>query len=354
MNKAVRIVMVLIVILIILIFGMSAYVTASVSGSIAGTDGGDGISQDAVIECKAIEPQCILVLGCAVWEDNQPSPMLKDRLDTAIDFYKRGVAPKLLLSGDNSIKEYSEPDCMLAYALKQGVPAEDTFLDFAGFSTYESVYRAHAVFQVDRAIVVTQKYHLFRALKACDALGITAKGAAANQQKYAGRYYREAREVLARDKDLVKGMIKAKPTFLGDEIPIDGDGTVTHLNNPEQDAAVTVTFVNDVYDADIWILPQTEENLETSLWGTATIGKLSKGAKADIAISDIAEDDMYIVRIIDTNQAFYSANDLLLEDGYTIHFATEDRPYDSTIDVLDREGNMISSEHAFEGVFGAE
>lgn len=217
-----------------LALGLSAYVTQSVRSEIAGVDTGNGLTGSAdgsaTDVCKSIDPQCILVLGCAVWADNEPSPMLKDRLDTAIALYNAGVAPKLLLSGDNSVVEYSEPDCMLQYTLAQGVPPEDIFLDYAGFSTYESVYRAKAVFKADRLIVVTQKYHLFRALKACDALGIEAKGVASNQQKYAGRYYREAREVLARDKDLFKGLVKAKPTYLGDEIPIDGDGTVTHLN----------------------------------------------------------------------------------------------------------------------------
>ena len=230
MKALVKKILIIIATLVILVFGISAYVSMSASGKIAGTDSGDGVSQKMADECKSIDPQCILVLGCAVWSDNEPSPMLKDRLDTAIALYKAGVAPKLLLSGDNSIVEYSEPDCMLQYALGQGVPPEDIFLDFAGFSTYESVYRAHAVFMADRVIVVTQKYHLFRALKACDALGIKAKGVASNQQKYAGRYYREAREVLARNKDLFKGIIKAKPTFLGDEIPVDGDGRATHLN----------------------------------------------------------------------------------------------------------------------------
>lgn len=220
----------LIIIAAILVFGLSAYVTQSVKSEIAGVDTGRGISESAAEDCRSIDPQCILVLGCAVWADNEPSPMLKDRLDTAITLYKNGIAPKLLLSGDNSIAEYSEPDCMLQYTLAQGVPPEDIFLDFAGFSTYESVYRSHAVFRADRMIVVTQKYHLFRALKACEALGIEAKGVASGQQKYAGRYYREAREVLARDKDLFKGLIKAKPTYLGDEIPVEGDGTVTHLN----------------------------------------------------------------------------------------------------------------------------
>ena len=230
MTRLIRKLMLLIIIAAVLVLGLSAYVTQSVKSEIAGVDTGGGISETEAADCKSIDPQCILVLGCAVWANDEPSPMLRDRLDTAIALYKAGVAPKLLLSGDNSIVEYSEPDCMLKYILAKGVPPEDIFLDYAGFSTYESVYRSHAVFMADRMIVVTQKYHLFRALKACKALGIKAKGVASNQQKYSGRYYREAREVLARDKDLFKGMIKAKPTFLGDEIPVDGDGTVTHLN----------------------------------------------------------------------------------------------------------------------------
>ena len=214
----------------IFVLGLSACVTQSVKSEIAGVDTGGGLNAAEADECKSIDPQCILVLGCAVWADNEPSPMLRDRLDAAIALYKAGVAPRILLSGDNSIPEYSEPDCMLKYTLAQGVPPEDIFLDYAGFSTYESVYRSHAVFMADRLIVVTQKYHLFRALKACEALGIEAKGVASDQQKYKGRFYREAREVLARNKDFFKGIIKAKPTYLGDEIPIDGDGTVTHLN----------------------------------------------------------------------------------------------------------------------------
>lgn len=217
-------------VIIILVFGMNAFVTATASNRIAGTDRGNGIGQAALDECKSIDPQCILVPGCGVWADNEPSPMLKDRLDTAIELYRKGAAPKLLLSGDNSVKEYSEPDCMLVYALKQGIPAEDIFLDFAGFSTYDSVYRANAVFKAVRVIVVTQKYHLFRTLWICDALGITSKGVASDQRKHRKRFFREAREVLARDKDLVKGLLKPEPTYLGDEIPVDGDGTVTHVH----------------------------------------------------------------------------------------------------------------------------
>ena len=224
-------VMLLMVLMAIAVFGVSMYVALSASKDIAGTDAGSGIERTCIDECKTVDPQCILVLGCAVWENNQPSPMLKDRLDTAIALYKAGAAPKLLLSGDNSRVEYSEPDCMFRYTLAQGVPLEDIFLDYAGFSTYDSVYRAQAIFRADHLIVVTQKYHLFRALHTCDKLGMEAKGVASNQRKYVGRVNRETREVLARDKDFVKAIIKPKPTFLGEEIPIDGDGRVTQIQS---------------------------------------------------------------------------------------------------------------------------
>lgn len=224
-----RIIEVLIIVALI-VLGISAYVTASVKQDIALSYNGSDIESDVLKDFEAADPQCILVLGCAVWADNKPSPMLKDRLDAAIELYRKGAAPKLLLSGDNSIPEYSEPDCMYQYALDQGIPDEDIFLDFAGFSTYDSIYRAKEVFCAERIIVVTQKYHMFRALKIAKALGIDAKGASSDQRKYAGRINREVREVLARNKDLVKSIIKPEPTFLGEKIPVNGDGRVTHLN----------------------------------------------------------------------------------------------------------------------------
>lgn len=230
MSKILKRVIQLIIIIAILVLGVSAYVSASTSQNIALSYTGEDISDETSAALRDIDPQCILVLGCAVWDGNQPSPMLKDRLDTAIALYKEGAAPKLLLSGDNSIPEYSEPDCMYQYALDNGVPDEDIFLDFAGFSTYDSVYRAKAVFCADRMIIVTQKYHMFRSLKIAESLGIDARGVSSDQRKYTGRYYREIREVLARDKDLIKCIFKPEPTFLGDKIPVDGDGHVTHVN----------------------------------------------------------------------------------------------------------------------------
>ncbi len=230
MKKAVKAITILILAAAAAVLLPGAYVVSSASGSVVFEDNRSGISAEAAEELNAADAQCVLVLGCAVWENNQPSPMLRDRLDTAIELYESGAAPKLLFSGDNSRKEYSEPDCMLAYALSRGVPEDDIFLDFAGFSTYDSVYRAKAVFGADSVIVVTQKYHMYRALYTCEALGLRAVGAASDRWRYRGALFREAREVLARDEYLLKCLLRPDPKFLGEAIDLSGDGTVTHVN----------------------------------------------------------------------------------------------------------------------------
>lgn len=170
---------------------------------------------------------CILVLGCGVRENGTPSPMLADRLDRAIALYRAGAAPKLIMSGDHGRKEYDEVNTMRAYALERGVPEEDLFMDHAGFSTYESIYRAKEIFCVTGMIVVTQRYHLYRALYTADAFGINAVGVSADYREYAGQSFRELREIAARCKDFLQCIVKPAPTFLGDTIPVSGDGTVT-------------------------------------------------------------------------------------------------------------------------------
>ncbi len=230
MIKLIKFAIIMVILAVIAALCINAFVVLSVRDDIASVLDDDVISTGEIEACKSIDPQCIFVLGCAVWKGGEPSPMLKDRLDAAIRLYNEGVAPKILLSGDNSIDNYNEPVCMFNYALEQGVPKEDIFLDFAGFSTYESIYRAKEVFCVDRMIVVTQKYHLYRTLKTCETLDVEAKGVASDQREYRGKYYRVMREIFARNKDFFKGIIKPEPTYLGDEIPIDGDGSVTHIN----------------------------------------------------------------------------------------------------------------------------
>ena len=170
---------------------------------------------------------CILVLGCGVREDGTPSLMLRDRLDKGIELYKQGVAPKLLMSGDHSRKDYDEVNVMKDYAIAAGVPSEDIFMDHAGFSTYESMYRARDVFSVRSAVIVSQRYHLFRAVYNARSLGLEAWGVAAEDIAYWGQGMREAREILARAKDFLYCLAKPEPTFLGEVIPIWGNGDLT-------------------------------------------------------------------------------------------------------------------------------
>ena len=170
---------------------------------------------------------CVLVLGCQV-RDGVPSLMLRDRLDRGLELYGAGAAPKLLMSGDHGQTEYDEVNTMKAYAVERGAASGDVFMDHAGFSTYESLYRARDVFQARRVLIVTQEYHLYRALYIARALGLDAWGVSADGGSYRGQTYRELREIAARIKDAVQCIWKPKPTFLGDAIPVSGDGDATN------------------------------------------------------------------------------------------------------------------------------
>ena len=171
---------------------------------------------------------CILVLGCQVKDDGTPSDMLRDRLTRGIEVYNLGAAPKLLMSGDHGREEYDEVGTMKQYAIKAGISSEDIFMDHAGFSTYESVYRAKEIFQADKIIIVTQEYHLYRALYIAKQLGVEAYGVASDYHTYAGQTMRDFREVLARCKDFVSVIFKPEPTYLGEAIPVSGNGDLTN------------------------------------------------------------------------------------------------------------------------------
>lgn len=170
---------------------------------------------------------CILILGAGIWGD-KPSPMLQDRLDEGIKLYKKGLSSKIIMSGDHGKEEYDEVNVMKSYAIEKGVPSKDIFMDHAGFSTYESVYRSKEVFEVKKMIIVTQKYHLYRALYIADRLGINAYGVNSNPKKYSGQIFREVREILARNKDFIYTIIKPKPTYLGESINVSGSGDITN------------------------------------------------------------------------------------------------------------------------------
>ena len=176
---------------------------------------------------------CILVLGCKVGADGTLSHMLEDRLRQGVALYELGAAPKLLMSGDHGTAEYDEVDALKRYAVDAGIASQDVFMDHAGFSTYESVYRAKEVFQVRRVIIVTQEYHLYRALMVAREMGLEAYGVAVNYRTYVGQTARDIREILARVKDFGMTIFWPEPTYLGDVIPISGNGELTHDENSD-------------------------------------------------------------------------------------------------------------------------
>ena len=197
--------------------GINAYVKNSVSDMIV-------TSEDA----KDFGADCIVILGCKVKEDGQPSDMLRDRLQRGIELYRLGAAPKIIMSGDHGRKNYNEVGTMKQYAVEAGVPSSDVFMDHAGFSTYETVYRAKEIFGAKKVIIVTQKYHLYRALYIAKSLGLDAVGVDSDLETYRGQLKRDVREVLARCKDFATSIIKPKPTYLGEAVPVSGDGDITN------------------------------------------------------------------------------------------------------------------------------
>ncbi|MDD3186469.1 MAG: ElyC/SanA/YdcF family protein [Anaerostipes sp.] len=211
----------IIVIGVALIFGINGYVVNSQKKNIILAN--EAKNKDQI--------DCILVLGCLVHKNGTMSYMLRDRMNRAVELYKNGVAPKILVSGDHGNADYDEVNAMKQYAVKRGVASEDVFMDHAGFSTYESMYRAKAVFQVERCVVVTQRYHLYRALYDGEKQGIKVYGVCAKEVDYAGQRYRDLRETVARDKDVFVSWLHHKPTYLGDQIPIQGNGDETNDDN---------------------------------------------------------------------------------------------------------------------------
>lgn len=178
-------------------------------------------------EAAGMGADCIIVLGAYVRDDGGLSSMLRDRMLRGIELYEAGAGKKLLLSGDHGRTDYDEVNAMKSFALERGVPEEDIFTDHAGFSTYESAYRAAEVFLAGKVIIVTQEYHLYRAVYDARQLGLEAYGVSSDLNEYGGMAYNRARELLARNKDFFMCIFQPKPTYLGDVIPISGDGKLT-------------------------------------------------------------------------------------------------------------------------------
>jgi len=162
-----------------------------------------------------------IVLGAGLWADGSLTPVLADRVATAADLYQAGAVRVLLFSGDNRFVDYNEPQAMFEYAVRLGVPEDAIVLDYAGRRTYDSCYRARAIFGVDRAVVVTQRFHAPRALYLCDALGVDVVAAIADRQDYTPRRFAwETREYLALALAWWDVNVRHPVPVLGEPLPI--------------------------------------------------------------------------------------------------------------------------------------
>ncbi len=169
---------------------------------------------------------CGIVLGAGV-RNERVTPVLKDRLETALSLYKTGKIQRFLLTGDHSRKNYDEVNTMKDYLTKKGVNDSVIFLDHAGFDTYNSMYRAKNIFQVKDAIVITQDFHQNRSVFLARNMGLTATGCIADRRVYRGRLYLAVRESFAVAKAFFNIIFQSNPVYKGEVIPITSDSKVT-------------------------------------------------------------------------------------------------------------------------------
>lgn len=221
MRKTKKILIALLVVVLLVglcVLGINLYVKSSVSDRIV-----------TVEKAKDLNADCIIVLGAGLRPDGNPTWMLEDRIKVGDELYKNHAAPKIIMSGDHGRESYDEVNAMKKYAKSEGVPSKDIFMDHAGFETYDTMYRARDVFGAKKVIIVTQKYHLYRAMYAAKKLGLDAYGVSATKRKYDNKQWiRDMREWLARVKIFGKCITKPKPKYLGKKIDLSGSGDVTN------------------------------------------------------------------------------------------------------------------------------
>lgn len=203
---------------VVAVAGINIFVMATTASKI--------LDVDEASEKKDVD--CILVLGAGVRADGTPSKMLKDRLDKTIELYDSGVSETIIVSGDHRTKDYDEVNTMKNYLIDAGIPSECIFMDHGGLSTYDSMYRAKNIFSVKKAIIVTQKYHMYRAIYVAKSFGIDAYGVSAKEISYSGQTKRSIRELLARIKDVGYCITKPEAVVTGDKISLEESGDITN------------------------------------------------------------------------------------------------------------------------------
>jgi len=175
-------------------------------------------------------PNCYtaIVLGAKVYDSGYPSDFLQDRMDVAIDLYRNNKIMRFLLSGDHGRVDYDEVNSMKKYLLAHGVDTCDIFLDHAGFDTYNTMVRAKEIFKVKDAIIVTQEFHLPRAVYIARSIGLNAYGIKSDKRKYLAIEHLKIRELFANVKAFSAILFHKKPRFLGEQIPITGDSKLSY------------------------------------------------------------------------------------------------------------------------------
>ncbi len=168
-----------------------------------------------------------IIFGAGLYRDGSPTPVLRDRVATAVELYQSGKVQKLLMSGDNIADNYNEPAAMRDYALQLGVPEQDIVIDYAGQRTYDTCYRAKYIFGISDAILVTQRFHMPRALLTCNALGVNSVGVLSDRRAYsiASHGFWHLRELPATLVSMVDIWITHPKPILGDPTPIFPDST---------------------------------------------------------------------------------------------------------------------------------
>ncbi len=195
------------------VLGCNAAVVLSVSGN---------IDINNIPSCDAV-----LVLGARVY-GNTPSTLLKDRLDKGIELYFKGVADRIIMSGDHGTEDYDEVNAMKAYAVEKGVPEEHIFTDHAGFETYDSVYRAKEIFLCQRIAVVTNEFHISRSVFLAQSVGLECYGVTCDEKNYSPSFFTVyVREPAARVKAVFSAVFKPSPKYTGDSIPIYGEASAS-------------------------------------------------------------------------------------------------------------------------------
>ena len=240
-RKIIILILVIILLIIASILSVSQHVKTLEEDNIIGryTESSTSESYTMYERARDFRPNVIIVPGAAILSDKTPSPMLKARLDVAADLYEQKVAQRILLTGDsdNSQEFYDEISSMLSYIKGKGIPDEAIFCDHKGYSTFESMVRAKQVFGIKRAIVVSQTFHLPRAIYIGQKMDIKTRGIASDQvgpRDVSSSHFKDRkfkimlRETLARNKDFFLLKFKKIPQFRDEKIDIEGDGTMTH------------------------------------------------------------------------------------------------------------------------------